>query len=105
MVSIFLNTAAPVGEAIFVEYAAERRQSGARTAAGVILVLVVDLGTTLPFVGAGLAFLHSQGKLPSYYVIVSVLFVLVILLFIAALWLAKVRRSWLEELLRWAREP
>ena len=74
---------------------------GARAAAGVILVLVVDLATTLPFVVGGLAFLHSQGKLPSYYVVVSALFVLVILLFVTALWLAKVRRSWLETLLRW----
>ena len=104
MVSIFLNTAAPVGEAIFVEYAAEHRQSGARAAAGVILVLVVDLATTLPFVVAGLAFLHSRGKLPSYDLIVCVLFVLVILFFVAALWLAKVRRSWLEKLLRWSQK-
>lgn len=104
MVSIFLNTAAPAGEAIFVEYAAEHRQSGARAAAGVILVLAVDLGTTLPFVVAGLAFLRSQGKLPSYYLIVSLLFVFVIFLFIAALWLAGARRSWLERLLRWCQK-
>jgi uncharacterized protein (TIRG00374 family) len=100
MVSIFLNTAAPFGEAIFVDYAAERGRSGARAAAGVILVVAVDLGTTLPFVVAGLAFLRSQGKLPAYDVIVSLLFVFVILLFVAALWLGRVRRSWLETLLR-----
>ena len=102
MVSIFLNTAAPLGEAIFAEYAAERRQSGVRTAAGVILVLAVDLGTTLPFVAAGLAFLRSQGKLPPYYAAVSALFALLVLLFVTALWLAKAKRSWLEEFLRWA---
>lgn len=102
MASIFFNSAAPVGEAVFVEHAVEHRQNGARAAAGVILVVAVDLGTTVPFVIAGLAALNSSGKLPVYYVVVSGLFVLVILLLIAALWLARVKRSWLDAALRFA---
>jgi uncharacterized protein (TIRG00374 family) len=102
MVSIFLNTAAPVGEAIFVDYAVEHGQSGAKAAAGSILGLAVDLGTTLPFIVGGLAFLGAAGKLPHYYVIVSALFVFVVLLMFAALWVGKVRPDWLEWLLRWS---
>lgn len=102
MVSIFLNTAAPVGEAIFVDYAVERGESGAKAAAGTILGLAVDLGTTIPFVAVGLGFLAASGKLPLYFVLVSALFVFVVALMFATLWLAKVRRSWLETALRWA---
>jgi uncharacterized protein (TIRG00374 family) len=102
MVSIFLNTAAPVGEAIFVDYAIQRGESGAKAAAGTILSLAVDLATTIPFVAVGLAFLASRGKLPAYYVVVSALFVFVVALMLGTLWLAKARRSWLEAGLRWA---
>ena len=102
MVSIFLNTAAPVGEAVFVDYAVERGQSGAKAAAGTILALAVDLGTTVPFIIAGLVFLRSEGQLPVYYVIVSAMFVFVVLLMFAALWVAKVRPLWLEAALRWS---
>jgi uncharacterized protein (TIRG00374 family) len=100
MASIFFNSAAPVGEAVFVEHAIEHRQNGARAAAGIILVLVVDLATTIPFIVAGLAYLNAKGTLPAYYVVTSGLFVLVILLFVAALWLARVKRSWLDAALR-----
>jgi uncharacterized protein (TIRG00374 family) len=102
MVSIFLNTAAPVGEAIFVEYAVESGQSGAKAAAGSILGLAVDLGTTVPFIVGGLAFLGAAGKLPPYYVIVSALFVFVVALMFAALWVGKVRPAWLRALLAWS---
>jgi uncharacterized protein (TIRG00374 family) len=101
MASIFFNSLAPVGEAVFVEHAVERHQNGARAAAGVILVLVVDLATTVPFVVAGLASLAINGRLPAYYVVMSVLFVLMIVILVAGLWLANVRRSWLDATLRW----
>jgi uncharacterized protein (TIRG00374 family) len=102
MASIFFNSAAPVGEAVFVEHAIEHRQNGARAAAGVILVLVVDLATTVPFVVAGLAALAARNQLPVYYVVMSALFVAVILILVASLWLAKVRRTWLDAALSWA---
>jgi uncharacterized protein (TIRG00374 family) len=100
MVSIFLNTAAPVGEAVFVDYAVERGESAARAAAGTILGLAVDLGTTIPFIAVGLGLLGASHSIPVYFVVVSALFVFVVALMLAALWLAKVRRSWLEAALR-----
>lgn len=102
MVSIFLNTAAPVGEAVFVDYAIEHGQSGAKAAAGTILALAVDLGTTVPFIIAGLVFLRSEGKMPLYYVVVSAMFVFVVLLMFGALWAARVRPARLEAALRWS---
>lgn len=104
MVSIFLNTAAPVGEAVFVDYAVERGQSGAKAAAGTILALAVDLGTTVPFIVAGLVFLSSEGKMPVYYVVVSALFVFVVLLMFGALAVGRVRPGWLEATLRWSQK-
>ena len=102
MVSIFLNTAAPVGEAIFVDHAIEHGESGAKAAAGTILSLAVDLATTIPFIAIGLVFLGSSGKLPVYYEVVSALFVFVVALMLGTLWLAKAKRTWLEAALRWA---
>ncbi len=102
MASIFLNTFAPVGEAIFVQDAVEHGRSGARTAPGVLLVLAVDLGTSLPFIAVGMAFLKRHAALPFYDIVASALFFLVVLIFVTALWLGDVRKSWLERFLGWA---
>ena len=101
MASIFLNTFAPVGEAIFVQDAVEHGRSGARTAPGVLLVLAVDLGTSLPFIAIGMAFLEEHAALPFYDIVASVLFFLVVFIFVAALWLGNVRKDWLERFLGW----
>ena len=101
MASIFLNTFAPVGEAIFVQDAVEHGRSGARTAPGVLLVLAVDLGTSLPFIAVGMVFLRAKKALPFYDVVASALFLLVVLLFVGALWLGNVRKNWLTALLAW----
>ena len=101
MASIFLNTFAPVGEAIFVQDAVEHGRSG--KAPGVLLVLAVDLGTSLPFIAVGMTFLKEHAALPFYDIVASVLFFLVVFIFVAALWLGNVRKCWLESFLGWAR--
>ncbi len=106
LASIFINALVPAGgagaAAIFVEDAVERGQSGARAMAGVILVLVADLGTTIPFVIVGLIYLYHRGHVPDYYTVGSALFVLIVLLLVLALWLAKAREAWMERFLAWA---
>ena len=106
LASIFINALVPAGgagaAAIFVEDAVERGQSGARAMAGVILVLVADLGTTIPFVVVGLLYLHQRGHVPIYYTVGSVLFVLIVVLLVLALWLTRAREAWTERFLGWA---
>ena len=101
--SIFVNTVVPIGSAagaaVFVEDTIERGQSGARTAAGVVLVLAVDLATSVPFIAAGIAFLAAQGALEAYYWAVSLLFLAFIGLMVAGLWFGKTRESRLHSLL------
>ena len=70
--------------------------------AGVILVLVADLGTTIPFVVVGLLYLHQRGHVPVYYTVGSVLFVLIVVLLVLALWLTRAREAWTERFLSWA---
>ena len=107
MASIFVNALIPVGgagaAALFVEDAVERRESGGRTIAGVLLVLVADLGTTIPFVAVGLVYLYRRGQLALYDELGSAVFVLFVVALVAVLWLAKVREGWVERLLRWTR--
>ena len=103
LASIFLNTFAPVGEAIFVQDAVEHGRSGAKSAPGVLLVLALDLGTTLPFIVAGMVFLGRHGALPFYDIVTGALFLLVVLFLVTALWLGNVRKFWLERLLGFAR--
>ena len=57
LASIFAKTVLPLtaapAAAVFIDDATSRGQSGPRTAAAMIVVLVVDLVTALPFVAAG----------------------------------------------------
>ena len=101
--SIFINTVVPIGAAaggaVFVEDAVEHGRSGSRTAAGVILVLAVELAASVPFIAVGIVFLAERGQLRSYHVAVSVLFLLFLMLMVAGLWAGKARPHWLARLL------
>jgi uncharacterized protein (TIRG00374 family) len=101
--SIFINTVVPIGAAaggaVFVEDAVEHGRSGSRTAAGVILVLAVELAAALPFIAVGIGFLAQRGELRFYHIVVSVLFLLFLMLMVAGLWTGKARPQWLARLL------
>lgn len=101
--SIFINTVVPIGAtaggAVFVEDAVEHGRSGSRTAAGVILVLAVELAAALPFIAVGIAFLAERGELRPYHTAVSVVFLLFLMLVVAGLWAGKARPRWLARLL------
>src|SRR5262245_4679598 len=71
--SIFVNVVAPSGgasgAALFVDDAARRGQSSARTTAGTLLVLIADLGAFTLILLIGLIFLFSQHDLKFYEII------------------------------------
>ncbi|MGD0863865.1 MAG: lysylphosphatidylglycerol synthase domain-containing protein, partial [Candidatus Limnocylindrales bacterium] len=85
LASIFVKTVLPLtaapAAAVFIDDAAARGQSGARTAVGLIVVLVVDLLAALPFIVAGALALILRAKLVAFALTGTALFVA----FIAAL--------------------
>jgi uncharacterized protein (TIRG00374 family) len=91
------------GAAIFIEDARENGRPPAKTATGVILVLLLDLATVLPFIAGGLAFLAVHDRLGIYDVVGSVLFAIFLLLITGGLWFARNRRTLLEGVLEWIR--
>lgn len=62
----FVNAAFPSGgtgtAALFIDDARRRGESGARTAVGTLLSLLVDLGTMLPFVAYAAYFLYRERR-------------------------------------------
>jgi glycosyltransferase 2 family protein len=105
--SLFLNTVVPLGgaagAAIFIEDAREHDRPQAKTATGVILVLLVDLATVLPFIAVGLAFIASRHGLGIYDVVGSACFTIFLLILGTGLWFARHKRLLLEGVLRWIR--
>jgi hypothetical protein len=105
--SLFINTVIPLGgaagAAIFIEDAREHGRPPAKTATAVILVLLLDLATVLPFIAVGLVFLATRHRLGVYDVVGSGLFVAFLLLVACGLWFARGRRPSLEAALHWIR--
>ena len=101
--SIFAKTAVPFtaapAAAVFIDDASARGQSGPRTAVGVVVVLVVDLVTALPFVIAGTVALILRDRLVEFAVIGTALFVMFTAAVGASIVLAAGRPRWLEALL------
>jgi len=103
LASIFAKTAVPLtaapAAAVFIDDAMARGQSGARTAVGVVVVLVVDLLTALPFVVAGTVALVLRARLVAFALVGTGLFVAFIGAVLSSLALAALRPGWLEALL------
>jgi uncharacterized membrane protein YbhN (UPF0104 family) len=101
--SIFAKTAVPFtaapAAAVFIDDAAARGESGPRTAVGVVVVLVVDLLTALPFVLAGTVALILRDRLVEFALVGTGLFVAFIAGTLGCLVLAARRPGWLEALL------
>ena len=110
--ALFVNAVAPAGgaggAAIFIDYAARRRQSGARTAVGVLLTLVTDLFTLIPFIGFGVVFLSNQHHLRVYEWLAFLFYVIFVLglagLLMAAYWKPAWLRALLHKLQGWANQ-
>lgn len=82
--AFFVNAVAPTGgaggAAIFVDYNTRQGKSGSKTAAGLVLALISDLSTLIPFILGGVAFLYSRRKLRIIETIGFVFFIIFILL-------------------------
>jgi glycosyltransferase 2 family protein len=103
---LFANAVAPsggtAGVALFVDNAVRWGESGARTVAGMVLTLVIDLATLIPFVAYALIFLALQGKLFFYDTLSSLFFVAYVILLTGALFLAGWKPGVMRRFLGWA---
>lgn len=105
--SIFVKTVVPLTGAaamtVFIDDASTRGQSGARAAAGTIVVTVIDLLIAVPFIGLGMAVLAGRGRLALYDILGTALFVAFIGLLIVGLAVSGLYPSLMETVLHWAR--
>jgi uncharacterized protein (TIRG00374 family) len=101
--SIFAKTVVPFtaapAAAVFIDDAMARGESGPRTAVGVVVVLVVDLLTALPFVLAGTVALVLRDRLVAFALVGTALFVAFTGAVLMSLVLAARRPRLLERLL------
>lgn len=103
LASIFAKTALPLtaapAAAVFIDDATSHGESGARTAVGLVVVLILDLLTALPFVVVGAVALVLRGKLVAFAVVGTSLFVLLIVALLVLLTLAALQPALLEAVL------
>ena len=103
--SLFINAVVPTGgaggAAIFVDYISQTGQQGARAAAGVVLALISDLVTLIPFVIYGMIYLLLHGALKFYLVIGVVIFLVYIAGLSSILVLALKKQEMLEDIFGW----
>lgn len=103
LASIFVKTVLPLtaapAAAVFIDDAATQGQSGARTAVGLVVVLIVDLVMALPFVAAGALALVLSARLVAFALAGTALFVGFIAVLLILLALAALRPAVLETLL------
>ncbi len=105
LASFFVNTLLPAGgaaaAALFVADANKRGQSGGAAAVGTVLVLLADVGTLLPFLAYGMAYLVAEGKLTAYDVFGLVSFAVFIAGLVGLLVLERQRPRTFRALLGW----
>ena len=103
--SLYLNTVAPSGgtsgASIFVADARSRGEAPARAAIGTVIVLIADLATLLPFVGATLWVLKAHGHLETFEVLGVVAYVAFICGLIGTLFVARRRERAVRAGLGW----
>lgn len=105
MAAIFINTVAPFGGvgggALFVSYVAKQGQSGARAAVGLLLVLLADLATLIPFIIASLVYLNQRRHLTFYEILAVVVFMLFVMLLTGTIMISGWRLNYVKRALGW----
>jgi uncharacterized membrane protein YbhN (UPF0104 family) len=99
---LFVNLMVPTGAgaaAVFVDDAIRRGQSGARTTVGVVLVLLLDLVTVVPFIAWGMAFLVRERMFAPWQLFAAMAFILYVVLLVALIALSHARRASVSRLL------
>jgi uncharacterized protein (TIRG00374 family) len=98
--SLFVNAVAPLGgaggAALFINHVGKRGESGGRAAIGLILVLIADLATLIPFMIIGLFYLYQQDKLQNYDLVGGGIY----LFFIGGLVFLMLLSTWQQENVR-----
>lgn len=102
--ALFLNVITPSGgasgAALFVDDAAQRGQSAARTAAGTVLALIADYFTFTLVLLAGLIFLFINHDLQTYEVVGSIILLFIFLGLVTILFLGLWNPNLLQSLLK-----
>jgi len=103
--SYVVNSIAPAGgaaaAALFIGYAVRHGQNGTRAAVGMILVLITDVATLLPFLAWGTFVLHQKRDVTYYDMLALGCFVAFVAILAGALALAARRPALLRTLLGW----
>ncbi|MGA7614339.1 MAG: lysylphosphatidylglycerol synthase transmembrane domain-containing protein [Thermoanaerobaculia bacterium] len=104
---IFVNAVVPSGAgaaALFIDDAIQRGQSGSRTAIGVVLVLIIDLVTLIPFVFWGVAFLVRHHIFKTYDAIGVGVFVIYTVILVMLIVFSRWEPQWVKKILGWVRK-
>jgi phosphatidylglycerol lysyltransferase len=101
--SLFVNVVAPAGgmtgAALFVDDAARRGESGAKAAAGTLLVTITELGAFEALLLPGMAYLYTHHDLKTYEVAGAAALTALVSVLSLALILGLWRPMWIERLL------
>ena len=104
LTSLFINAAAPTGgiggAAIFIDYTSRSGYSGSRTTVAVLLTLIADLFTLIPFILAGLIFLWSQHQLKFYEWLAFIFYAVFIGGLVFVLMVARLKPDWVRKLFK-----
>ncbi|NVB80741.1 MAG: flippase-like domain-containing protein [Kofleriaceae bacterium] len=101
---LFINLMVPTGAgaaALFVNDAVRRGHSGAHATVGVVLVLLLDLLTVVPFVIWGIAFLLHARMFESWQLLAAGAYVLYLVLLVAMIALSRIKQSAVRRALGW----
>lgn len=105
--SVFANAVAPIGGmgggALFLSYLVRRGQSAARGTIGLILVVLADLVTLIPFIIFSLVYLGRQGVLALYDTLAGGLFAIFVLILAGMVVAAGWRITYVQRVLTWSK--
>lgn len=103
--SLFANVAAPMGgasgTALFMDDAAHRGQSPARTAVGAELALIANFSTFLIILAGGTGYLFIQNDLKFYEILAALILLIITAGHSGLLLLSHSKPKWLRALLGW----
>ncbi|HEX3758753.1 MAG TPA: lysylphosphatidylglycerol synthase transmembrane domain-containing protein [Kofleriaceae bacterium] len=103
---LFVNVLVPAGAgaaALFIDDAARRGQNPAAAAVGVVLVLLLDVITLIPFVAWGVWYLIRADLLAAWQMVAVIAFVLYLAVLVAMLVISHRRPAWVRRVLDVAR--
>jgi uncharacterized protein (TIRG00374 family) len=102
---LFVNLIVPAGAgsaAMLVDDAARRGQHGARAGIGIIVVLLLDLVTLVPFVVWGVVFMAREGLLAPWQLLAALAFAMYLVLLVVLIAISRRRQRWVHGALEWS---